>query len=1067
MSVNPMMLKPREDGENGHGAARRASLSRAVVTIVSGNYIARARVLCRSLAEHEPNVRRFVLIVDRPVSTIVRKDEPFEVIRVEDLEIPDFEDFMAQYTVIEANTAVKPYVLRHLFGRFGIDSLVYLDPDILVTAPLNEVWSALDRGPVVLTPHLRDPFRDLEHPTELEILRSGTYNLGFIGLRRGESAERLIDWWAEKTEHDCAIDMANGLFVDQKWMDLVPGYIEGVVVLRDPGYNVAYWNLHEREVTESSGTLFVDGRPLAFYHFSGYEPDRPWILSRHQSRHDLHPMPVLKRLFDSYAASLREEGHNDAVHRRYGYSALSNGIPISPVIRSAVRDFRKRKIRYPTLKNADEFCHFLMTPNASVSGTEISPFTHHVLARRGDVASAFPAARYDAQDPGFHNWLKHSGHECDAELLFARFGHLLGRINAFSRIARIYDVREDLRTTYPDAFRTQDGLDGFVAWLRWYGVRETPINREDIDTLVHTSRTGFESVLEYYLANKALHAQFPLALLPCDDHFINWLIWHGTREAHLDVAQIRWFEHRRRTTDVNELLLLTALRNEWVRQRFPLGATVFGWQELCTWAHATAKSRGFELRQLADEPPDRIPIELQIEALHTTNAYPNHPDAMCSRIALRSFSEVIVASSFPPLRSRNQERLERAIAAYSPRAGVNVAGYFHYAAGVGTLARSVTRGLDAVGIPHQDVTLPVVPSGMTSFDPDSTCLPQRVWEQHRLDYGVNITVANADAMAQARAFLGPSYDHCRRHIAYWVWETDCLPGKFADEAEGLDAIWTCSEFSARSLRKTIDPGIRVDVVPCCVAPPAPGDPRRLPVSLPKGRTLIGFFFDARSVVERKNPADLLRAFRRAFRADDKVSLVLKVNHPKSAPDVMRKLEALADGLSVIWLHDLLLDDVQTSTLIDRLDIYASLHRAEGFGLVLAEAMALGKVVVATGFSANTEFMDDRCSRLVRCREIVTDRAHGPYPRGTRWAEPDVEHASEILRSLAFSRDLRADIGREARQSVRQRLAPQAVGQRVCDLLGWDHSRRATTTVSSEPGEAGTLSAALGLAASSE
>ena len=314
---------------------------------------------------------------------------------------------------------------------------------------------------------------------------------------------------------------------------------------------------------------------------------------------------------------------------------------------------------------------------------------------------------------------------------------------------------------------------------------------------------------------------------------------------------------------------------------------------------------------------------------------------------------------------------------------------------------------------------------------------------------------------------GPSYERCRTHIGYWVWETDCLPGKFADDAEGLDAIWTPSEFSARSLRKTIDPALRVEVVPHCVSPPAPGDPRRLPVSLPKGRTLIGFFFDARSVVERKNPADLLRAFRRAFRPDDRVSLVLKVNHPKRAPESCDKLEALAEGLSVIWLNDLLLDDVQTSTLIDRLDIYASLHRAEGFGLVLAEAMALGKAVVAPASPETPSSWMTAVRVSSAAEEIVTDRAHGPYPRGTHWAEPDVEHASEILRSLAFNRDLRADIGRQAKQRIQQRLAPQVVGQKVCELLGWDHSRRTTATVSSERSEAGMLSSAARLAATSD
>jgi glycosyltransferase involved in cell wall biosynthesis len=205
--------------------------------------------------------------------------------------------------------------------------------------------------------------------------------------------------------------------------------------------------------------------------------------------------------------------------------------------------------------------------------------------------------------------------------------------------------------------------------------------------------------------------------------------------------------------------------------------------------------------------------------------------------------------------------------------------------------------------------------------------------------------------------------------------------------------------------------------------------------LPEKATLFGFFFDARSSIERKNPADLLRAFRRAFRRDDQVALVLKVSHSDGAPAAMRELSALAEGLPVVWIRDVNLDERQTQTLLGRLDVYASLHRAEGFGLVLAEAMALGKPVVATGFSGNLEFMDDRSSRLVRAKEVVTDRAHGPYPRGTRWAAPDVEHAAELLRSLAADRELRQDIGRQARRRVEQTLAPQVVARTLVQHLG--------------------------------
>src|SRR5882724_7599235 len=122
----------------------------AFVTIVSANYLPAARVLCRSLEEWHPDVRRFVILVDRPMSPVIEDDEPFETIPADALGISSFDDFMAQYSVMEANTAVKPFALRHLFERYGVASIVYLDPDIWVQAPLEPVFQALRRSHVVL-----------------------------------------------------------------------------------------------------------------------------------------------------------------------------------------------------------------------------------------------------------------------------------------------------------------------------------------------------------------------------------------------------------------------------------------------------------------------------------------------------------------------------------------------------------------------------------------------------------------------------------------------------------------------------------------------------------------------------------------------------------------------------------------------------------------------------------------------------------------------------------------------------------------------------------------------------
>lgn len=1018
------------DKRTGQLARRRARASRAVLTIVSGNYLPRARALCRSLEEHEPSVRRFVVIVDRPVSHVVGKDEPFEAIPVEDLDIPNFEGFMAQYTVIEANTAVKPYALLYLLARHEIDHLVYLDPDILVLRPLAEVWKALANASIVLTPHLREPFRDNEHPTELGILRSGTYNLGFLAVRRTAEVTSLLEWWAEKCEHDCVVDTEGGLFVDQKWMDLVPGYLDGVSVLRDPGYNVAYWNLHEREISFHDGGGFANGSPLVFFHFSGYDPDRPWTLSKHQSRHHLASLPDVKELCDTYAGMVRAEERTPSSSHAYGFSTLQNGVPISPVIRRAVRHFRKAGIPFPSLHDADEFCRFLMTPNVAVSGAEISPFVHHLLGYRPDVAAAFPNARKNAADPGLMHWLERNGDEVEAGLLVKRFRSILSRPNPFTLISDLFDRRHDVRDVYPDAFETLQGLERFAAWLRMNGVSEVGFTEAEVDEFIESGKVGFARVLEFFCVSPDLHPHFPLALLPCGRDFVEWLI-QNAGQANLTICEILWFERRLRSVDPNLLVLLTALRNEWVRKAFPLAATRFGWREFCTWVHGEASRRGHTLAPTARTLPRHIPISLQLESLQAAENPPSVSSESCD---LRMFAENTVDNLRPPLTSVERQEVNDLFRQPRQR-GVNVAGYLHYAAGVGTSAHSLIRTLDAAGIAHHDISLPVR-SAMVSAEGDPTCIPLRFWQQHRADFPVSITVANADAVRAARAFLGPRYSGNRRHIGYWVWETDRLPGKYAKAVDGFSEIWTPSEYSARALRRTLGDRAAVHVVPHTVVASTSRSPAPLPFALPDARAVIGFFFDARSVVARKNPAAVLRAFRCAFRDDDSVSLVLKVNHAAHAPATMRELYRLSEGLPVTWIRDVQLTESQVYSLLQRLDIYASLHRAEGFGLVLAEAMALGKPVIATRFSGNLEFMTDTTACLVHCEEVATDRAHGPYPRGTRWAEPNIEHAAHLLRTLAFDRGLRREIGNEAKRHIERTLSPGIVAKTLLERLGW-------------------------------
>ncbi len=195
---------------------------------------------------------------------------------VEDLPLPRKKEFLFRYGVMELNTAVKPWMFAHL-KALGYRHVVYLDPDILVLDRLADVERLLDEGATgVLLPHLTAPIDDGRRPAELDIMRSGTYNLGFLALGDTPAVGPFIDWWKSKLEFDAASDIERGLFTDQKWMDLAPALFEGFAILRDPGYDVAYWNLSHRPIARAGRRM--DGREqtaalLSFQRIQSGEPE--------------------------------------------------------------------------------------------------------------------------------------------------------------------------------------------------------------------------------------------------------------------------------------------------------------------------------------------------------------------------------------------------------------------------------------------------------------------------------------------------------------------------------------------------------------------------------------------------------------------------------------------------------------------------------------------------------------------------------------------------------------------------------------------------------------------------
>jgi hypothetical protein len=257
----------------------------------------------------------------------------------------------------------------------------------------------------VLNPHFTDPMpRDGRKPNEQDILIAGAYNLGFIGIGSTAFADELLDWWGERLERDCIVDPERGFFVDQRWIDLVPGMAEDFHVLRDPGFNVAYWNLPTRTLDERDGRWFVNGDvPLKLFHFSGFDAARPHLLSKHQDRIRLTDQPALAKLCEGYAAELVENGVEEVSSWPYTYDASASGVPLDQLNRRVYRDLMANGFDESLLeaRGAAAFAEAASAP-AEIGGEfGVTRYLSTLHALRGDLKQRFPDLANPAYGRGY------------------------------------------------------------------------------------------------------------------------------------------------------------------------------------------------------------------------------------------------------------------------------------------------------------------------------------------------------------------------------------------------------------------------------------------------------------------------------------------------------------------------------------------------------------------------------------------------------------------------------------------------------------------------------------------
>ncbi len=382
----------------------------AICTIVSKNYLPFARTLAESYLEHNEG-EFFVLLADKIDGYFEPDSEKFRLIEIEELRdiVPEFDKFCFQYTILELNTAIKPYLLEYLFTKFDIKKLVYLDPDILITNSFSELSGLLDDHSIILTPHLTAPIKDDYSPGEINILMSGAYNLGFLALTKNSTTMSLLLWWKDRLYSNCIHAVEKGLFVDQKWMDLVPGMYEGVFILREPGYNVGYWNFHCRNVRFEGNEILVEDKPSYFFHFSGFDPENPAPVSKHQNRYKMSDLKGIRPVFDLYIKKLFKTNYKECMRWPYAYECFDNGVAIPDFVRRLYLFLGKKVLMFdnPFVTGKNSYFNWL---NEEIDSRKppITRFIHEIYKIRRDVQKIFPDI-FDADRDAFIAWAATGG----------------------------------------------------------------------------------------------------------------------------------------------------------------------------------------------------------------------------------------------------------------------------------------------------------------------------------------------------------------------------------------------------------------------------------------------------------------------------------------------------------------------------------------------------------------------------------------------------------------------------------------------------------------------------------
>ncbi len=366
----------------------------AVCTIVSKGYLAFARVLAHSLRRHHPELPLYVLVVDRTDDGFHAAGEPFEVLWLDDMAVPDLRRHRFRHSLQEVLVMAKPLLLSDLLDR-GFGHALFLDADMLVLDRLDPLLEAMRAGSRALTPHLLEPPSGPDRvERELNILLSGVYNGGVVGVSDTGPGRAFLDDWGKRLATHCRCAVDQGMYYDQRWLDFAPSHHESLAVVRDPTVNVGHWALPERRLRMQGETLLVDDRPCRLFHFSGFEPWHPERVSRWSDRLRMSDLGPGAAIFKRYAALLRDAGVERTRRFPYSFGRFDGGVEIPDVGRLVYRGLGDGIDRFgdPFASGKGSFLRWLCEPVDGVreAGAVVNRLWDALYHSRPELQAAFP-----------------------------------------------------------------------------------------------------------------------------------------------------------------------------------------------------------------------------------------------------------------------------------------------------------------------------------------------------------------------------------------------------------------------------------------------------------------------------------------------------------------------------------------------------------------------------------------------------------------------------------------------------------------------------------------------------